>query len=142
MKRITAGDGTFPKVTRAFLRVEYADGEVFEFTATEPADVALNVAALVTRIEDWHPILPPILIQAPDPALHVRLEFDSRPQLRSRRAPIIVSTTRGVHGLLDAFRQVTGWSDELVMHFAECNGGCTPICGSEEDTCPDGRELA
>jgi hypothetical protein len=38
--------------------------------------------------------------------------------------------------VLAAFRAVTGWSDEDVLHYASC-GKCTPICGSEEENCPE-----
>lgn len=38
--------------------------------------------------------------------------------------------------VLAAFRAVTGWTDEDVLHYASC-GNCTPICGAEEENCPD-----
>jgi hypothetical protein len=37
-------------------------------------------------------------------------------------------------GALEAFRVVTGWSDEQVLHYASCKD-CTPICGYEEYDC-------
>lgn len=37
--------------------------------------------------------------------------------------------------VLAAFRAVTGWTDEDVLHYASC-GECTPICGSDEENCP------
>ena len=43
--------------------------------------------------------------------------------------------------VLAAFREVTGWTDEEVLHYAVCQGYCTPICGVEEDACPEGRRL-
>jgi hypothetical protein len=39
--------------------------------------------------------------------------------------------------VLAAFREVTGWSDEQVLHYAACKSYCTPICGAEEVDCPD-----
>jgi hypothetical protein len=43
--------------------------------------------------------------------------------------------------VLRAFRDVTRWSDELVLHYARCESYCTPICGHEEMDCPEGHEL-
>jgi hypothetical protein len=36
--------------------------------------------------------------------------------------------------VLEAFREVTGWSDEQVAHYVSC-GQCTAICGHEEEDC-------
>jgi hypothetical protein len=36
--------------------------------------------------------------------------------------------------VLEAFRVVTDWSDEQVLHYASCKA-CTPICGDEEYDC-------
>lgn len=41
------------------------------------------------------------------------------------------------HRVLAAFRKVTGWADEEVIHYAGCDRGCVPICGAEEDECRD-----
>lgn len=38
--------------------------------------------------------------------------------------------------VLEAFRAVTGWSDEQVMHYLICDD-CNPICGHEEYDCPE-----
>lgn len=38
--------------------------------------------------------------------------------------------------VLAAFREATGWSDEDALHYAQCDN-CTPICGAEEEDCPD-----
>jgi hypothetical protein len=39
--------------------------------------------------------------------------------------------------VLAAFREVTGWSDALVLHYAQCESTCVPICGHEEMNCPE-----
>jgi hypothetical protein len=41
---------------------------------------------------------------------------------------------------LAAFREVTGWTDAQVEHYARCPL-CTPICGHEEYDCPDSLRL-
>lgn len=39
--------------------------------------------------------------------------------------------------VLAAFREVTGWSDALVLHYAtSLTCVCVPICGHEEVDCP------
>lgn len=38
--------------------------------------------------------------------------------------------------VLAAFRAVTGWPDDLVLHYAQCPL-CNPICGHEEENCQD-----
>ena len=38
--------------------------------------------------------------------------------------------------ILEAFRKVTDWSDEQVLHYASCKR-CMPICGYEEWDCDD-----
>lgn len=42
----------------------------------------------------------------------------------------------GIEEVLAAFRAVTGWSDEQVLHYATCNA-CVAICGHEEEDCRD-----
>ena len=44
--------------------------------------------------------------------------------------------------VLAAFRQVTGWTDAEVLHYAVCESYCNPICGAEEDACPEARRLS
>lgn len=44
--------------------------------------------------------------------------------------------------VLAAFREVTGWTDAEVLHYAVCDSYCNPICGAEEDACPEGRAAA
>ena len=41
-----------------------------------------------------------------------------------------------LEAVLEAFREATGWSDEDALHYAQCDR-CTPICGAEEEDCPD-----
>ncbi|WP_185949284.1 hypothetical protein [Microbispora sp. KK1-11] len=42
--------------------------------------------------------------------------------------------------LLAAFREATGWSDDLVLHYATCDW-CRPICGAEEIDCDDATRI-
>lgn len=42
--------------------------------------------------------------------------------------------TKTLEEILAAFREVTGWSDEEVLHLASCDL-CVPICGHEESSC-------
>jgi hypothetical protein len=44
--------------------------------------------------------------------------------------------------VLAAFRKVTAWTDEEVLHYAVCESYCTPICGAEEMACPEGSRLS
>lgn len=44
--------------------------------------------------------------------------------------------------VLAAFRKVTSWTDAEVLHYAVCESYCTPICGAEEDACPEARRLS
>lgn len=41
--------------------------------------------------------------------------------------------------VLEAFRQVTGWPDEVVIHYSGNRGvcGCLPVCGHREYDCPE-----
>lgn len=44
--------------------------------------------------------------------------------------------------VLEAFRRVTGWPDELVLHYAlDPTCECIPICGYGEDDCPEAQEI-
>lgn len=43
--------------------------------------------------------------------------------------------------VLAAFRDVTGWTDAEVLHYVACTSYCNPICGAEEDMCPEGRRV-
>ena len=37
-------------------------------------------------------------------------------------------------GILEAFREATGWGNEQVLHYASCRR-CVPVCGYEESDC-------
>lgn len=44
--------------------------------------------------------------------------------------------------VLAAFREVTGWSDALVLHYATSHVcGCVAICGHYEEDCPEAHDL-
>lgn len=42
--------------------------------------------------------------------------------------------------VLAAFRQLTGWSDELVLHYAACQEACDPTSSYGEYYCPEARQ--
>lgn len=39
-----------------------------------------------------------------------------------------------LNAIIATYQQVTGWSPELVAHYATCDQ-CVPICGNEEEIC-------
>lgn len=85
-------------------------------------------------------------------SLHPSAEIGPAPRLAARRMRDVLgiadgSPVRGIEALLrtilaegspailEAFRAVTGWSDEDVLHYATCDR-CVPVCGAEEENCP------
>ena len=45
-----------------------------------------------------------------------------------------MKTIARLNAIIATYQQVTGWSPELVQHYATCDL-CVPICGHDEETC-------